>query len=135
MQSCCLLPGPAVLCCEQVTIGQGIIVFHVGSMAPHCPCPRCGRPSARVHSRYLRTLSDLPWQGRRACVRWRSRKIFCDDPRFRSADLHRAVAGVGHPLRASYQPVARGVAAYGVCPESGPYSFLLGPLESYGFDA
>jgi len=24
-------------------------------------CPRCQTPSARVHSRYTRTLADLPW--------------------------------------------------------------------------
>ncbi len=27
------------------------------------PCPRCGRPSNRVHGRYQRTLADLPWGG------------------------------------------------------------------------
>jgi transposase len=36
-------------------------------------CPVCGTASARIHSRYRRTLSDLPSQGRRVvltvCVR------------------------------------------------------------------
>jgi transposase len=27
-------------------------------------CPVCGQASSRVHSRYTRTLADLPWSGR-----------------------------------------------------------------------
>src|SRR5690606_25845114 len=41
-------------------------------------CPICGQPATRVHSRYVRTLDDLSWQGTRVKIRWRTRKFFCD---------------------------------------------------------
>jgi transposase len=32
-----------------------------------------------VHSRYKRTLADLPWQGIRVYLRLQSRKFFCSN--------------------------------------------------------
>jgi transposase len=40
-------------------------------------CPLCGCLSGRVHSRYTRTLADLPWQGRAVAVRVRARRFRC----------------------------------------------------------
>ena len=40
-------------------------------------CPLCGTKSARIHSRYLRTLTDLPSQGRRVVVTVRARRFRC----------------------------------------------------------
>jgi transposase IS204/IS1001/IS1096/IS1165 family protein len=40
-------------------------------------CPLCGGLSGRVHSRYTRTLADLPWQGRAVAVRVRARRFRC----------------------------------------------------------
>lgn len=40
-------------------------------------CPRCGTSSSRVHSRYQRTLADLPWEGLPVRILLRSRKFFC----------------------------------------------------------
>ncbi len=34
---------------------------------PNATCPLCGEPAMRVHSRYVRTATDLPWAG--ICVR------------------------------------------------------------------
>src|SRR5215208_5586918 len=46
--------------------------------APRCPC--CEQPSRRVHGRYTRTLSDLPWGGVPVRLRVRVRKFFCEEP-------------------------------------------------------
>lgn len=43
-------------------------------------CPVCGAPSRRIHSNYVRTLADLPWQGVPVGVRLRVRRFFCDEP-------------------------------------------------------
>lgn len=43
------------------------------------PCPVCGKRSGRIHSRYTRTLSDLPWQGVPATLCLRVRRFFCDE--------------------------------------------------------
>ena len=44
-------------------------------------CPSCGSRSTRVHSRYWRTLADLPWQGIPVQISLRARKYFCADER------------------------------------------------------
>jgi transposase len=40
-------------------------------------CPGCGVPARHIHSRYTRTLADLPWSGYRVTWRLRVRKFFC----------------------------------------------------------
>jgi hypothetical protein len=44
------------------------------------PCPKCGEPSRRQHSSYLRLPLDLPWRGHMVRLRLRSRRWFCDVP-------------------------------------------------------
>jgi transposase len=43
-------------------------------------CPACGHATSRVHSRYQRTLRDLPWHGLRVRLVLRVRRFFCDVP-------------------------------------------------------
>jgi transposase len=42
-------------------------------------CPLCGRRSKRVHSRYERTLADLPWGEYAVVVHLKVRRLFCDN--------------------------------------------------------
>jgi transposase len=53
------------------------MTLHVTSTQQIVPCPVCAVFTARVHSRYTRTLADLPWGVAR--VRWqlRVRKFIC----------------------------------------------------------
>jgi transposase/DNA-binding CsgD family transcriptional regulator len=48
--------------------------------APSAPCPRCGAASDRIHSRYRRTVADLPCQGRPVALRLVVRRFRCIDP-------------------------------------------------------
>lgn len=41
-------------------------------------CPGCGVPSARVHSRYQRRLSDVAVGGQEVLIQLRVRRFFCD---------------------------------------------------------
>ncbi|MFI1471495.1 ISL3 family transposase [Streptomyces wuyuanensis] len=41
-------------------------------------CPECGRGSARVHSRYCRTLADVAVGGRPVLIGLTVRRLFCD---------------------------------------------------------
>ena len=41
-------------------------------------CPLCNEPSRRVHSRYVRSLADLPWQGVAVRVQLLVRRFRCD---------------------------------------------------------
>ncbi len=44
-------------------------------------CPLCGKRSKRVHSRYQRTLADLPWAEYAVTIRLSVRRLFCDNAR------------------------------------------------------
>ena len=55
-------------------------------------CPLCGRRSKRVHSRYERTLADLPWGTYAITVRLRCAACFCRNCPLRAPHFHRASA-------------------------------------------
>jgi transposase len=57
--------------------GEGItLAARTTSAEVRCPC--CGAFCRRVHSRYVRTLADLPWQGIPVRVRLHVRRFFCE---------------------------------------------------------
>ena len=60
-------------------------------------CPLCGRRSKRVHSRYERTLADLPWGEYAVAVRFRVRRLFCDNTRCERRIFAERLAGVTAP--------------------------------------
>ena len=52
-------------------------------MRPYAPasrCPLCGTTSLHVHSRYHRTLLDVPWCGVLMRLDLQVRRFFCDAP-------------------------------------------------------
>jgi transposase len=53
-----------------------LITVRYGSKAS--PCPGCGARSERVHSRYLRRLTDLPLAGRPVRLVVVARRFHCD---------------------------------------------------------
>jgi hypothetical protein len=46
-----------------LTASGAVITMVVCTTRTEAPCPLCQQPSRRPHSRYQRTLADLPWQG------------------------------------------------------------------------
>ena len=42
-------------------------------------CPLCGERSKRTHSRYERTLADLPWGEHAITIKLGVRRMFCDN--------------------------------------------------------
>jgi transposase len=80
METSILLPCSSGLRLEGLSYEGGQARLTVSSTRPTGNCPACGQPGTRVHSSYVRTLQDLPWQGTRVVIRWRSRKFFCDSP-------------------------------------------------------
>ena len=75
-----LIPDEKRLRIDEVVHGDstGHVMLRVSSIAKTSVCPSCSHESARVHSRYQRTLSDLPWQGFQVRVVWATRRFFCD---------------------------------------------------------
>ncbi len=74
-----VLPIPCSLHLETLFLDEGGLTILASSGAPDAPCPRCGQRSQRVHSRYARTLADLPWATLVVQLRVRVRKFFCDN--------------------------------------------------------
>lgn len=64
--------------CLQIRPDQ--IVITLTPVAESCPCPFCGQRSSRVHSRYCRTLQDLPAHGQVIRLVLLLRRFFCDHP-------------------------------------------------------
>jgi transposase len=58
---------------------QEVTLVLVSGQSAAC-CPLCEEPSARVHSRYSRTLQDLPWGPLRVQLRIRVHRFFCQNP-------------------------------------------------------
>ena len=57
--------------------GEAVVVI-VRSSTPTSLCPGCLAPSKRIHSRYRRRLSDLPWAGRSVQLVLLARRFYCD---------------------------------------------------------
>lgn len=73
---------PASLAVSVVAIGgseRGAIRVALASRRMAVPCPVCGTLAQRVHSRYQRTLADLPWQGLAVTLTLATRRFFCED--------------------------------------------------------
>lgn len=75
-----LLPDHCCLALDEVQLSADGITVLVASMLPNSRCPQRSQLSGRVHSRFERTLADLPWQGISVRICWHSRKFFCDNP-------------------------------------------------------
>jgi transposase len=77
-----LLPDASTLRLEACYIDDvtAQITLCVTSRQARVPCPLCTRVTSQVHSRYARTLADLPWASYRVCLQLRVRKFFCTHP-------------------------------------------------------
>jgi transposase len=53
------------------------MVIHLRTWRRTVPCPDCGAATDRVHSRYTRTLGDLPWHGSTVEICLETRRFFC----------------------------------------------------------
>ena len=57
------LPNPLGFRCKYICLDQDSVILELVSVASTAVCPACEQSSHRIHSRYYRTLSDLPWMG------------------------------------------------------------------------
>lgn len=74
-----LLPDSVPLTLNTLRLGQATLSLSLTTTAPASPCPSCGQLSHRIHSRYRRCLSDLPFGGIAVHIEIRARKFFCDN--------------------------------------------------------
>ncbi len=55
----------------------GSVLVELRARQPAAICPNCERRSSRVHSRYRRSMADLPWEGLPVRILLHTRKFFC----------------------------------------------------------
>jgi transposase len=78
MTSSPFLPLPFGLDIESVVVNEEQLVVSIIARVPAGRCPLCLQEAVRVHSRYRRTVADLPSGGRRVVLALLMRKFFCD---------------------------------------------------------
>src|SRR5215211_3130427 len=74
-----VLPAPKLLNLTGVRVTENAITLVARTSSRVALCPVCRKRSSRVHSRYTRTLADLPWQGIPVSLRLRVRRFFCEE--------------------------------------------------------
>ena len=89
-----LLPDPGTLALDTLAIVSGVVTFQVRTTSSEAACPECSARSARPHSKYVRTLKDLPWQGNAVAFQLTLRRFFCDNPQCKRRIFAESVKGV-----------------------------------------
>lgn len=74
------LPEVEGLRLEEVVVEAQQICVMVAITVAQAPCPMCGIASPRVHSRYQRTVADLPWAGVTIRLLLHVRRFRCGNP-------------------------------------------------------
>ena len=80
MATSAFLPDPTNLQLDRLVSNRSGITLLVRTLLPEAVCPLCSQLSNRVHSRYVRTIRDLPWQGIDVRLRLSTRRFFCVNP-------------------------------------------------------
>src|SRR5215207_3549626 len=72
-----LLADPTAIRLEKIIQHPSSLTLVVRVTRAEAECPRCHRPSARVHSYYTRKVADLPWHGVAVRLELRTRRFRC----------------------------------------------------------
>jgi transposase len=70
---------PPSLHVQSLLLSDDGVTIRALSQATGVRCPVCGEPSDRVHSRYERTLAELPWARFAVRLQLRVRRFFCNN--------------------------------------------------------
>lgn len=97
---------------------QATITLIIASVQTVTQCPICASQTQRIHSRYERTLADLPWADYRITLQMSVRKFFCINVNCRRRIFTERLANVTAPwarrtLRLAQQFTATGLALGG----------------------
>ncbi|HEY6542884.1 MAG TPA: ISL3 family transposase [Ktedonobacteraceae bacterium] len=71
-----MLPPDSHLLVEQMQLGETLTIT-LRSTQPSVACPSCGSQAEHIHSRYRRTLTDLPSSGQPVRLVVQVRRFFC----------------------------------------------------------
>jgi transposase len=77
MNTATLLADPAAIRLTYIRSAADSITIVVKTILPYGSCPLCDRRSTLVHSRYMRRIADLPWQGVSVKLELHTRRFRC----------------------------------------------------------
>jgi transposase len=111
-----LLPDPASVRLETWAIepARPAITLTLQSRSRMACCPLCRRRANRVHSRYERTLADLPWGEHAVVLRLRVRRLFCDNARCERRIFVERLPGIAAPWSRKTARLATRLTALGL---------------------
>ena len=89
---------PAGLLVQHVLPSPNRLVIVASLNQTSAACPGCEAPSSHVHSRYERTLGDLPCQGQPVTLRVEVRRFRCPAPLCSRRTFAERLAGIAQPL-------------------------------------
>src|ERR1700734_3614159 len=72
-----LVPDAGEVALDQLMVEDNRLVMVLRATGEANHCPECRQESRRIHSRYRRRLSDLPWEGIPVRIELRVRRFFC----------------------------------------------------------
>ena len=72
-----LLADPEAIRLNCIQPSSNTITLVVKTKGTQAMCPHCQRISLRTHSRYIRRVADLPWQGVAVKLELHTRRIRC----------------------------------------------------------
>ena len=110
------------------TVTDHAITLAATTTRTRAPCPLCHRQSQRVHSRYERTIRDLPWARRPVVLRLRVRRFFCDNARCERRIFAERVPDVVAARGRLTLPFRRSVTAIGLALGARAGARLAAPL-------
>jgi transposase len=111
-----LLPVPIGVRLEawNVDRARAEIALTLTSQRGASRCPLCAVPARRVHSRYRRTLADLPWGSYAVRLRLGVRKLFCGNARCTRRIFTERLPGVVAPWARKTARLAARLTALGL---------------------
>lgn len=71
---------PASVQLDTMSVTDTTVDLVLRSAESEATCPACGQSSHTIHSRYVRTLADLPWAGLSVRIQLHARTFFCHIP-------------------------------------------------------
>ena len=75
-----LLPDPALFEVTSYSLEEKVLTLEVRTIKEEAKCPDCHQISSKIHSRYSRTVRDLPMAGFTVVLHVCVRRFFCDNP-------------------------------------------------------
>ena len=114
----CLLPDTLHVRLETWALepAQSAIAVNLHARQVTARCPLCGRRSKRVHSRYGRTLADLPWGEYAVTIRLSVRRLFCDNAQCGRRLFAERLPGIAAPWSRKTTRLAGRLTAMGLAP-------------------